>query len=198
MDAIDRGDGPVLELARDGFVGREHEFFDQLVRFIVLDAFEEDRLALLVQPHFHFGKIEIERTLFETFLAQEGGQFPGHVQPFAQLVVRRGAKNRVGLAISQAARAADDRSGEAAALRAAVFGELNEGRMREAIHFRLQAANAVAQPLRQHRYDAIGEINAVAAFVGFAVQRRARFHVGGDVRDVDTEAPAAARESVRH
>ena len=194
MHAIDRGDRPILELTRHGFVRREHEFFDQLVRFIVLDAFEEDRLAFLVQPHFHLWKIEVEGSLLETLLAQKGGEFPGHMQPLAQLVVRRGAKNRVSLAISQAARAADDRSGEADALRSSVFGELKEGRVGEAVHLRLQAANAVAQSLRQHGNDAIGEIDAVAPVVGFTVQRPARFHVGGDIGDMDTEAPAAAGE----
>ena len=83
--------------------------------------------------------------------------------------------------------------------RAAVFGELNEDRMRQAIDVRIQAADAIAQPLRQHRDDAIGQINAVAALVALrGPVRRTRFHVGGNVGDVNTETPTAARRAVRH
>ena len=196
VHAIDRGDGPVLKFARDRFVRREHELFDQLMRLIVFDPFEEDRPAFRVQSHFHFWKIEVERSVFETLSCAGGRQAPRPRWSRSLNWSLGGAlKNGVGLAIGQAARAADDRSGETAALRAAILRELNEDRMGQAVHRWIETANAVAQSLRQHRNDAIGQINAVAALVRFAVQRRARFHVGGNVGDVDTETPAAAGDS---
>ena len=60
MDAIDRWHGAVLQLARHGFVCGQHEFLDQLMRFIILDALEAHWLATFIQPHFYVRKIEIE------------------------------------------------------------------------------------------------------------------------------------------
>ena len=82
VDAINGWNEPVLQLARDGFIRREHELLDQLMGLVVLDPLELDRLALRVEPHFHFRKIEIERALLETVLAQERRHFPGDVETF--------------------------------------------------------------------------------------------------------------------
>jgi hypothetical protein len=71
VDAIDRRDEPVLQLARDRFVRREHEFLDQLMRLVVLDPLEPDRLAPFVEPHFHFREIEVERAVLENAAAEE-------------------------------------------------------------------------------------------------------------------------------
>ena len=61
-----------------------------------------------------------------------------------------------------------------ASLWSAIFAEFDEDGMRQAIDAGLQAANAVAQALGQHRDDAIGQINAVAALERFAIQRARR------------------------
>ena len=117
MHAVDRGNEPIFQFKRDRFVRREHEFLDQLMRLIVLDPLQEDWLSLRIEPHFHFREIEIEGALLEALAPQQRSQFPGDVQTLAQLVVRPGLENRVGLAISQAARAADDGLREARAPR---------------------------------------------------------------------------------
>src|ERR1051325_10636960 len=81
VDAKDGRDETMLKLARDRFVGREHEFFDQLMRLVVLDSLETERAAArLIDDHFHLRKIEIERTVRKAALAQKGGEFPGCVQ----------------------------------------------------------------------------------------------------------------------
>ena len=68
---------------------------------------------------------------------------------------------------------------------------MNENRMREPIDSWIEAANTVAQSLGQHRDDAVGQINAVAAPARLAVQRAAWLYVGGDIGDVHAETPAA-------
>ncbi len=60
-----------------------------------------------------------------------------------------------------------------------------------AIDSRLQRAQLVRQGLGQHRHDAIGEIDRIAAPLGFAVERAAGPHIPGDVGDRDEEMPAA-------
>ena len=57
---------------------------------------------------------------------------------------------------------------------------------------RHQRAPAVGQVLRQHRHDAVGEVDRVAAAQGLAVERAARPDVPGDVGDGDQQVPAAA------
>ena len=64
--------------------------------------------------------------------------------------------------------------------------------MSEPIHVRIEAAHAVAQALRQHWDDAVGQVNAVPALVGFAVEGAAGFHIGRDISDVHAQPPAAA------
>ena len=99
VNAIDRRDCALFQFPRDRFVGREHEFFDQLMRFIVLDPLQSHRFALLVDADFHFREIKIERAVLEAFLAAETRRAPrrrADVRPTG----RRAAtlQNRVGLA----------------------------------------------------------------------------------------------------
>ena len=63
--------------------------------------------------------------------------------------------------------------------------------MREPIDFWLEAANTVAQSLRQHRNDAVWQINAVTAPPRLAVQRAAWLYVSGNIGDVHAELPTA-------
>src|SRR6266571_7173288 len=61
--------------------------------------------------------------------------------------------------------------------------------MCEPIDSWVEAANAVAQSLRQHRDHAIGQINAVAAPARFAIQRAPGFYIGGDIGNMHAEPP---------
>src|SRR5438552_7991823 len=63
--------------------------------------------------------------------------------------------------------------------------------MGETIYVRVQAANSVAQSLRQHRDDAIGQINAVTAPPRLAIECTVRSYVGGNICDVNAEPPTA-------
>ena len=54
-----------------------------------------------------------------------------------------------------------------------------------------QRAQVVGDPLRQHRHDAVGEVDRVAAHLRLAVEARAGPHVVGDVGDGDVHDPAA-------
>src|SRR5262249_36561224 len=79
--AIDRRDEAVLQVPPHRFVGRDHEFLDQLIRFVILDSFEPQRTtALAIDHHLDLRKIQIERAMSETPAAQERGQFPRRMQ----------------------------------------------------------------------------------------------------------------------
>ena len=85
------------------------------------------------------------------------------MKPFAQSVTGRRHQNGVRFFVRKAVRTANHGPRKARALSRATFVELNKNRVRQPIDFRLEAANTVAQPLRQHRDHAVGQINAVAA-----------------------------------
>ena len=168
----------------------------------------------IVEPHFHLGKIEVERALLESSPTQHARQFPRDFHALAQrgrdlqrhglrsevhlaaaLVVRRRRhglifENGESLPVSQPRRAVDHGLGKLRGPDLARLVELDESRGGEPIHPRLQRAHAVAQPLRQHRDDAVGEVGRVAARARLAVERIAGPHVVRDVRDVDAEPPA--------
>ena len=59
VDAVNRRDEPVFQLARDSFVGGQHEFLDELMRFVVLDSFERDWFSIFVETDFYLGKIKV-------------------------------------------------------------------------------------------------------------------------------------------
>ena len=105
---------------------------------------------------------------------------------------RRTLQQRKRLAVRQPRRAANHRARKPHRLDAPAAREIDEHRVRQPVHLRLERADAVAQPLGQHRDHAVGEIHAVAARERFPVQRAARRDVMAHVRDVDAQPPPAA------
>ncbi|VVN41044.1 hypothetical protein PS645_05408 [Pseudomonas fluorescens] len=65
----------------------------------------------------------------------------------------------------------------------------------QAIDVRIQRAQTVGQLFRQHRDHALGEVNRVAANLGFVIQGRADFHVAGDVGNRYVQLPAAGEQA---
>src|SRR4051812_17756705 len=96
------------------------------MRFVVLDAFEGDRLAFIVKTHFYFRKIEIERAALKTFLSERAGQIPGSLDPPSQLVSSGRFQNRVGLFVGKAMGAPNYTAREPHLLDVGVRVELNK------------------------------------------------------------------------
>src|SRR5262245_6518115 len=194
MNAIDCWNRALFQFARHRFVCRQHEFFNQLMRFIVLDALQSCWLALFIDPDFYLWKIEIQRAVFESLPPQQRSEFPGDMKPFTQLVAGRRHQNRVCFFVREPERTANDASRKPRASGHAAFVELNEYGMCEPIDSRIEAANAVAQALRQHRDHAIGQVNAVTSPSCLAVQRAAGLDIPGDIGDMHAEPPTAVWE----
>ena len=62
----------------------------------------------------------------------------------------------------------------------------------EPVDLRVQGTETVGEHLRQHGHHELGEIDRVAALIGFGVEGRARFHIGRNVGNSDPQAPAAS------
>jgi hypothetical protein len=80
---------------------------------------------------------------------------------------------------------------EGVALLAPVRPDHHPHRQRRPVLERAQRAQVVGDALGQHRHHAVGEIHRIAAHQRFAVERRARAHIPGDIGDGDGDEIAA-------
>ena len=70
-------------------------------------------------------------------------------------------------------------------------GEGHLHRQRRPVDALFQGAEVIRDALGQHRHDAVGEIDRVAALKRLAVERSAGAHIGGDIGDCDGDDYAA-------
>ena len=191
VDSVNGGLLAVLELAGDEFVGEEHEFLDELVGNVVLHPLEPHGAAGFVEPDFDFRKFQIEGSGGEAFFAQQGGEFPCGVDALGEEVAifRRLLENGERLFVGEPRGAADDGLGEADGLDFSALQDLGEDGERHAVDLRLEAADAIAERLRQHRDDPVGQINAVPSRMRLAVEGGLGFHIVGDIGDMDADTP---------
>src|SRR5437016_14487534 len=84
VDPIDGRNRALFQLARDRFVCGQHEFFDKLVRFIILDTFQLYWVPVFIDPDFYLGEIEVKGAMLESPLRQSCSDFPGKCPPSAQ------------------------------------------------------------------------------------------------------------------
>ncbi len=93
--------------------------------------------------------------------------------------------------IGDVCRDADLGAGEAPALHLPVFRDVEVAGHRRAVLAFLQRADVGGQFLGQHRDDAVGKIDAVAARPRLSVELRAGTDIETDVGDRDDRVPAA-------
>ena len=70
VNAIDCWNCALFQFPRHRFICRQHEFFDQLMRFIVLDALQSNWFAVRIDRDFYLWKIKLQRAVFESFSPQ--------------------------------------------------------------------------------------------------------------------------------
>ena len=104
------------------------------------------------------------------------------------------------LFVVQPRRRADHHAMEGVRALAAVGADHHAHRQRRAVFVRAQRAQIVGDALRQHRHDAVGKIDRIAALERGAIERRARPHIMRDVGDGDADdmAAAIARVGIGH
>src|SRR6266496_3470195 len=96
--------------------------------FIILDSLEFHGIAVVIEPHFYFRKIKVERAMLESLLPQQLGEFPSDVQSFTQSIATRGLEIRVSLLVGKAVFAANHAAGKARAFCDPVSIEMNKHR----------------------------------------------------------------------
>src|SRR5258708_27334368 len=126
VDPIDGRNRALFQFARDGLVRGQHEFFDQLVRFIVLDTLQFYGTPIFIDPDFYLWKIEVQSAMLESLLPYYRGEFPGKMHSFPQLVGRWRLQNRVSLLVREPVRTSNHAACKPRALRGSAFVEVNK------------------------------------------------------------------------
>ena len=173
-----------LERARRSDVGGDHEILDQPVRIEPLARRDGFDPSLLVEHDLPLGKVELERLALVARGEQCAPAAPQRLQrgldqsagtgafdlgheadrrrDLDPLLLRR-VDGRLRILIGDVRRDPDLRAGEAPVLERPVLGDGKVARHRRAFLAFLQRADVGRQLFGQHRHDAVGEIDAVAA-----------------------------------
>ena len=154
--------------------------------------------ALGVQLHLGLGKVEVQGPAgLPAQLPAQAGHVLHVLQHRAQGLVFAGPQVALAiepgldLLVGEAPGRMDDAGGEFAVQHLALLVQGHQRAHGQAVHVRLQRAEAVAQGLGQHGQDAVRQVDAGGALVGFLVQGRTGLHVVGHVGDVHAQLPVA-------
>ena len=192
VNTIDRGFPHLHEPSCDRLIGEKHEFFDELMRFVVVDLFDAGDASFVIESDLGLREIEIERTVRETPLANlhcDRASVFQHLLGFI-LCGAFGLKHFEGLLVAVASlRVNDSRVKLGAKDLAAVIDEKLDT-FGKSVDVRLERAKLVAQSFRKHGNDSIDEVGRVSSVMSLLVQGRAGFHIVRDVGDVHPEFPS--------
>ena len=217
MDAVDEGLGIRQGLAahlaargdelRHGAVRQEHELLDEPVGFLRELLVHADRLAVLVDVDLHLGAVEIDGAGRKTPLAQDEGQLVEPEDGFLHLVrddpaLGSGAEillhrlvarvdDLLGQLIGEPVVGGDHRPAEPGVDDLGHRGDLEDGGEGELLLVRTQGAELVGELFREHGHGAVHQVDGGAAGLGLDVHGSARFHVVGDVGDMDAHLEVA-------
>ena len=198
VDAVERRQLARLQVAGDRLVGRDHQVLDQLVRLGLLARHDAGHVALVREVELRLDRLDGQRAALRPCGLERRGRRPRRGQ-------RRGPRLLGALAaredpvdprVVEPGVGADDGAVERAAheLRAVEVELDGDG---QAVLEGHERAGVVGQGLGQHRLDLAGHVHAGRAAVGLAVDRGARRHMRGDVRDVHPHPDHAALEPLR-
>ena len=212
VDAVH--DRRLLRLQRPGCgdVGGDHEILDQPVRVEPVARRDRRDAALFVEHHAALGDVELERLALVAGGEQGAPCAPKRLERGADQFLRNGAfdlGHRAGrradldrflargvdrglrILVGNVCSDANLGARKSPAFERAVLGDLEVAGHRRADLPFLQRADVGRQFLGQHRHDAVGEIDAVAARPRLAVELGAGADVEADVGDGDDRLPAA-------
>ena len=201
MDAIDERNARALAGLRRGHVGEDHELLDQPVRFQPLRHDHAIDRAVRLEHDLAFGNLEVERPALVAGAAHRpvGGIKRRDDRRDDRLgdLVRPAGNGELRLFVMEPRGGADEHAMEGVRAFAAVGADHHAHRERRPVLPRAQRTQVVGDALRQHRHDAVGKVDRVAALGRGAVERRAGPNVVRHVGDGDTDDVAARIARVR-
>ena len=201
VHAMQRGDAALFEISRDGFIRREHEFFDQAVRDIALAADDAQHAPGFVEFDDAFGQIEIDRAALAAPAIQQQREILHAREIFHERrVARRSFPDRLRALCSRwcrsCARRSESRRGRNRRRRILPFASIS---MIALITRRSTCGFSEQMPFESSSgsigHGAIREIDGSAAQPRFAIERRIARDVVRHVRDVHLQLEVAVRRA---
>ena len=200
MHAEQRRHAVLLQVARDGLVGRQHELLDQPVRQVAFRGDDCLHAALVIHQELRLGQVEVDRSPRSTPAVQQFEQL-GHALQMgheAPVLLARGRilprKDAVDLRVRHPGVAADQAVVQLVAPHGAALVDLHEARLREAVHLRPEAAQSRRKRFGKHVDGTVREIDGGAPLQRRRVECALLPHVVGDVRDMHAEPEVAVRQ----
>ncbi len=177
-------------------VGRQHGLLDQPVRLIAHAGDDLVDAAVVVADDLRFGGLEVHRAA-RVARGQQRAVDVVQVQQVghALLEARRLGAPGVGqdgghFGVGEAGVAAHHGRVELVGLHLALGGDHHVAHHAQALHVRVERAQAVGQLFRQHRDDTAREVHAGGAVVGIDVDGAAGLHIVAHVGNRHQQAPA--------
>ena len=188
MDAVDHREGLALERLRRGDVRGDHEVLDHAVSIEPFAHGDLGDAALLVEHDASFWQFQLERIARLAGLEERAPGGPEVLQ--VPIRVAR-VDPRLRVLVGDDFGDAEERAGEAPVLDAAVLVDSQVAGHRGAVFALAERTDVGAQDLRQHRHDAVGEVDRVAALACFSVDLAVGADVEADIGNGDDRVEAA-------
>ena len=194
VDAIDKRHAAAEEIGGDGFVGEDHEFFDDLLGLAALAHDDVDGMTGVVEDDLALWQIKLEGAAFYAIVV-EGFREGAHVVEGVHVRWIFGEflrlQDLVDGVVGEAALDIDDGFADLCCHNLAPRVDLHHAGKGEAVLPGVQAADAVADRLWQHRQHAVDKIHTGAALVGLLVEDGAFADVFANIGDVHAEHDVA-------
>ncbi len=198
VHAIQRRMLVALQHLRRADVGRQHALLDQPVRVVAGARQDLFDLALRIADDIGLGGVEVDGAPFAAGFQQDLEQFVQILQmrhqrrALGRLRPLHVGQDRPDLVVGQARGRVHHGRVELIRLDLPLGRDHRIAHHAQAIHLRIQRAQAVGQLLRQHRDHAPREIDRRGAVDRIHVERLARLHVVRHVGDRHDQAPTLA------
>src|SRR5579863_542854 len=192
VDAVEAGDAVRLEMVGNGFVGREHELFDQAVGDVALGARDGLHHSEFVEFDDRLGEIEVDRSAAVALAVEDLGEFAHELEvpdqgriALAQRVVP--FEDSVDRGIGHALGGADDTFVQFVSDDFAAVIDLHDAGEHEAIEVRAKAADVGGELEGKHGHGTIREIDTGTTQTGFLIEGAIGSDVLGNVGDVNVQ-----------
>ncbi|MNN39096.1 hypothetical protein D3C81_1531230 [compost metagenome] len=191
-----------MKMLRHRFIRRQHEFLNNLFRDRTFALHDVDRLAVLVDDHLRFLEIEVDRAAPHAVPPQLQGQLLHQLERLDQIGVTFGylriffLQNFPHIGVGHPFLGANHAREDIVLHDLHLLVEFHLAGQREAVYLRIQGANPVRQPVRQHRNDAIHQIHAAAAVISFLIELGILPHVIPDIGDMHAQSDIPVRQAL--